>query len=304
MGYDPAASSSAHNLGAFSRIPYIAGDDVAGFAYSDLFAGPSLAWNQTFLSANESSWRWITADGFLGLAFASIAETATNTLVETLLQQRALDQPRFAIYYGKNLNDTGAQDGVLTVGGSHEETYVDAAQEGGLKWVALRKEDPYEVWRTRLRSVTVSVDAAPNSTHTTLPANSTAAAVFDTGAGRVSLPPELIRDVYAALGWSYDALVAGTQRMGCADLNASWAVTLSLGEEDVGFSLRGDEFTTPGAQCMPPLDDSGVQGFALVGAAFIKRHYSVWDLGGEGAGSFAPRIGFGRLRREYDWLYQ
>lgn len=327
--YNGSASSTGLDLGTSSSIPYLGGD-VTGETYKDVFStlDGTLEWNQTFLAVNESSWRFITADGFLGLGFSSIAEANTTTLVETLLWDGKLDEPRFGLYYGKNLANDGPQDGVLSLGGSHEDKYVD----GEVVYAPLTKTDTYELWRTPLRSVSVLVaqdPTNPNSTvethvgkmPTTHVANGTypdanvtwsmwgaGRAVFDTGAGRLSVPDEIIGAMYYNLGWDYDALLAGKQRFTCEAMNASWAVTLTLGEgapeDDVSFSLRGDEFLEPGVQCMPPFDPSGSSGFALVGGSFLQRYYSVFDFGSDKVAEYKPRVGFGRLKKEFDWKYQ
>ncbi|KAF1918640.1 aspartic peptidase domain-containing protein [Ampelomyces quisqualis] len=329
--YNASASSTSVDLDIPATIPFLGGD-VSGQTYQDTFSVPGddngLEWNQTFLSANTSTWRFITSDGFLGLGFSSIAEPNTSTLVETLLQQSALDSPRFGLFYGTNLRDTGPQNGVLTLGSSHENKYVD----GETIYTPLRKEDPYQLWRAPLRSVNVLVAQRPNlpnstvqiingklpttsltpgtfpRANTTWPMFGAGRAVFDTGAGRLSLPDEIIGAVYFNLGWNLTKLYSGEERMTCAHLNASWAITLTLGEaeqaNDVSFSLRGDEFTIPGDQCMLPVDASGATGFALVGAAFLRRVYSVWDFGAHNADGYEPRIGFGRLKPEWDYMYQ
>jgi saccharopepsin len=323
--YNVSDSSSSVDLSLPTRIPYLGGD-VVGRAIQDVFADEksTIEWNQTFLSVNESSWRFITADGFLGLGFSSIAENGTSTLVETLLWDDKLDETRFALFYGTNLADEGTQDGVLTIGGSHEDTYVD----GEVAYVPLRKEDPYQLWRAALRSVNVLVARGENSTvtihngeqptttdpsgtwpkaNTTWSMYSAGTAVFDTGAGRVSVPDEIIGAVYYNLGWNVTKLENGEERMECQHLNASWAISFTLGEgaeeDDVTFTIRGDEFTRPGDQCMPPVDNSGANGFALIGAAFLRRHYSVFDFGGSRVADYQPKIGFGRLKKEYDYMY-
>jgi|SRR5690242_8008733 len=325
--YSANASSTSQDLHAFSRIPYVAGDGVAGAAIRDVFStgDGSFEWNQTFLSANESSWRWITADGFLGLGFNSIAEANTSSLVETLLWDGQLDEPRFSLFYGTNLADEEEQNGVLTIGGGEEEKYV----EGEVVYAPLRKEDPYQLWRAPLRSINILVAREPNATvimktgslpdttdaegvwpsaNTTWPQWSVGTAVFDTGAGRIALPDENLAAVYFNLGWNLTKLMNGGERMECQHLNASWALTFTLGEgaeeDDVSFSIRGDEFTRPGDQCMPPFDNSGAPGFALIGAAFLRRYYSVYDFGATKVEEYAPRIGFGRLKKEWDWKYQ
>jgi saccharopepsin len=72
----------------------------------------------------------------------------------------------------------------------------------------------------------------------------------------------------------------------------------------VSFSIRGDEFVAPGDQCMPPFDPSGSGGFSLVGTAFLRRFYTVFDFGADKVEEYEPRIGFGRLKKEYDYMYQ
>ncbi|KAB8296221.1 hypothetical protein EYC80_009001 [Monilinia laxa] len=324
--YNGADSSTSVNLDSFSTIPYIAGDIVSGWAIQDVFsdADRSIEWNSTFLAVNQSAWRFITADGFLGLGFSSIAENKTTSLVETLLWQDKLDAPRFGLFYGTNLNDTGAQNGVLSIGASHEDKYVD----GETVYVPLAKEDPYQLWRVPLRSVNVLATHSPNSTITvhngrlpttndpagTYPKSNTSwpyysgRAVFDTGAGRISVPSEIIDAVYFNLGWNLTKLQTGLERMECHHMNASWALSFTFGEDgssvpDATFTVRGDEFITPGEQCMPPIDDSGANGFALIGVGFLRRYYSVFDFGGKRVESYAPRVGFGRLKKEFDYFY-
>jgi saccharopepsin len=243
QSYNANASSSAIELADSASIPYLGGD-IAGEIYQDVFSvgDAGLEWNQTFLSANQSSWRFITADGFMGLGFSSIAEPNTTTLVETLLQDGELDAPRFGLFYGTNLKDDGAQDGVLTLGGSHEDKYVD----GEVVYTPLRKEDPYQLWRAPLRSVHVLVARNPSDSNSTvevrngqlpttaLPAGTypdanvtwsmynSGRAVFDTGAGRLSVPDEIISAMYYNLGWNYTKLTHAEERMDCQHLNASW----------------------------------------------------------------------------------
>jgi saccharopepsin len=327
--YNASASSSAVDIGSSSSIPYLGGQ-VAGDVYQDMYSTPdgSLEWNQTFLSVNESSWRFITADGFLGLGFSSIAEQNTSSLVETLLWDGQLDAPRFGLFYGTNLTDDSAQGGVLTIGGSHEDKYVD----GEMVYAPLRKEDPYQLWRAPLRSINILVAQNPDNPNSTVeihngrlpttelpagtypPANTTwntfgsGSAVFDTGAGSFSLPEEFISAVYYNLGFNDTKLITHEETFECKHMNASWALTLTLGdgapEDDVSFSVRGDEFLRPGQQCMPPFQGSGSSGFALVGTGFLRRYYSVFDFGADKVEDYQPRVGFGRLKKEYDYLHQ
>jgi hypothetical protein len=118
----------------------------------------------------------------------------------------------------------------------------------------------------------------------------------------------MVDAAYEQLGWNQSKLISHEEVMECKHLNSSWAITFTLGEEDeaddVSFSLRGDEIYMPGEQCMPPFEGSGGEYFALLGAAFLQRHYSVYDFGGTNMFDYKPRIGFGRLKKEKDYLYQ
>ncbi|TGO42810.1 hypothetical protein BHYA_0005g00750 [Botrytis hyacinthi] len=323
--YNESDSSTSVNLDQYSSIPYIDGDILAGYVFSDVFSDDkeTLSWNQTFMAAEESSWRWITADGFLGLGFSSIAENKTTSLVETLLWEDKLDESRFALFYGTNLKNTGVQDGVLTIGGSHEDVYVD----GEVAYMPLRVETPYELWRAPLRSVSIlaarenqtvivnngklpSINAPANTypkANTTWSMYGEGTAVFDTGAGRISIPSSMANAFYYYLGWNLTKLYNGEERMECEHMNSTWAISFTFGEtadesNDVTFSIRGDEIFAPGEQCMPPVDDSGESTFSLLGTDFLKRHYSVFDFGGNRVENYQPRIGFGKLKEEYDYL--
>ncbi|KAE8839940.1 hypothetical protein HRS9122_06545 [Pyrenophora teres f. teres] len=285
--YNASASSSAVDMHIPAAIPYLGGK-VAGGTFGDVFGDPAsdVKWNQTFLSVNQSSFRFNTADGFLGLGFATIAEKNTTP---------------------------------------DEEKYAD----GPIIYTPLRKDKEYQLWRAPLRSVNVLVarnPSDPNSTveihngrlpttsspkgtfpsaNVTWPMFTSGSAIFDTGAGGLSLPKGILPGIYYNLGWNYTKLISHEERIECRHLNASWAITLTLGqgavEDDVSFSVRGDEFVSSG--CMPPFDS--VDGsLALVGMSFLRRHYSIFDFGSNKVETYAPRIGFGRLKKAYDYMYQ
>ncbi|EDU41698.1 Asp domain containing protein [Pyrenophora tritici-repentis] len=326
--YNASASSSAVDKHISAAIPYLGGN-VAGETFEDVFGDPAsdIQWNQTFVSVNQSSWRFITADGFLGLGFSTIAEKNTTTVVETLMQNDLLDAPRFSLFYGTNPSDNGTQDGALTIGGSHEEKYAD----GPIVYAPLKKEGEYQLWRTPLRSISILVARNPTDPNSTVEVHNgrlpttrvpegtwphanvtwnmftSGSAVFDTGAGSLSLPIVTLPGLYYNLGWNYTKLFeTHEERIECQHLNASWAVTLTLGdgapEDDVSFSIRGDEFFF-NHECMPPFDTTG-DSYALIGMSFLRRHYSVFDFGSNKVENYAPRIGFGRLKKAYDYMYQ
>jgi hypothetical protein len=322
--YIANASSTAEDQQADGTITYLGGE-VEGRAFQDIWSTPNsnLNWTGSFLAVNRSNWRFHPSDGLLGLGFSSIADPNTTPAVEYILWNGDLDAPRFSIYYGTNFGE-GKQDGVMTIGGSHEDEYVEGGEDG-MVYFPLRKEAPYQLWRGALRSINImtsnngSVDLHTGRYPTLAPAaivganktfdlNGQGTAVFDTGAGTLSIPDSMADAAYEQLGWNITKLMSHEEVMECKHLNSSWAITFTLGEEDeaddVSFSIRGDEIYKPGDQCMPPFEPSGGEYFALLGTAFLKRYYSVFDYGATNMFDYKPRIGFGRLKKEKDYLYQ
>jgi saccharopepsin len=289
------------------------GGVTSGYGVADVFSFPSApntTWKQTFLSADRSSWFWIPCDGFLGLAFSTIADANTSTLVETLMQDGLLDEPRFAIYYGKELNGTGdaAGEGVLTIGDSHEDIYVD----GNLTWVEplQRIDGEYQLWRTNMVSLAASTAVANGTTLNNFTMTSidfaNSWAVFDTGSGGITIPPSQVDPIYSSLGMNYTDILTGTHKPLCSEFNASWSVTFGFGNYSAPSSvtLRGDQLVRPGfanseEYCWPPFDKGDVEGFFLFGTPFLHQLYAVYDFGGNDVGSYSARVGFGQLKEEW-----
>jgi saccharopepsin len=303
-GYNQTASSTSNATGTYGSIDYLGGT-TAGAGMEDVFTFPSApdtVWRQTFLEAYQSSWSNIPADGFLGLAFSTISEANTTTLVETLLRAGKLDEPRFGLYYGTELENTGesAGEGRLTLGGSHEDKYV----EGDLVWTNLQLPDERaQLWRVSMLS---AVGTAPNKTQSTLNLSG-AWGVFDTGAGRISVPDRLIDDIYASIGMNWTAIIGGEHLPLCTEFTDAWSIELNMGDgpNPSTVVLTGDMLKKPGfatgeaKYCWPPFDPSGSDGLFLFGGDFLQMHYTVFDFGGFEPSTYKARIGVGALKDEY-----
>ncbi|KAI1343046.1 pepsinogen c [Xylariaceae sp. FL0016] len=304
-GYDSNASSSSFELGTYAEIRYLGGV-TSGRGVSDTFTVGNTSFQQFFMAADESNWSWMPADGFLGLAFSSIADAGTQTMVETMMQADLLDEPRFSIYYGKELNDTGnvPGDGVLTIGGSKEEKYVD----GDMTWLSLQKRNgAYQVWRSTMRSMTGSKQGV-NDTPVDTPLHfSTAWGVFDTGAGGITVPPLDVESIYRSIGWNYTAILKGDHIPLCTEFNNTWSVSFTFGDNDTNTStitITGDQLARPGFAyredaCNPPFDSGDTNGFFLFGTTLLQQFYTVWDFGAQYVNDYQPQLGFGNLKDEY-----
>lgn len=307
-GYDAASSSTADAMGTSTSITYLGGG-VSGDGIEDTFSLPSASnttWTQSFLSANQSSWSNIPSDGFLGLAFSTIADANTTTMVETLMQDGLLDQPRFGLYYSTELDDTnGPGNGTLTLGGSHEDVYVD----GNMTWAQLSAPDETaQLWRVNMQYLvgTKPHNTTSGSTKTTLPLSGSWG-VFDTGAGRISVPDPLIEGIYESIGMNYSAILAHDVIPLCEDFTDAWSVELNFGDSYIPttITLTGEMLKNPGfatgedKYCWPPFDPSGSSGLFLFGGNFLELFYTVFDFGGFTPAEYKARIGFGELKEQY-----
>lgn len=94
------------------------------------------------------------------------------------MQLGLLDQPRFAFYQGSSLstiaNPNPENNGVFTMGGSHEDVYAD----GPVQFFPM--QTPFEVFKAQFRSIDGSNQFANQSAHHTS-LTWTGDMVFDTG---------------------------------------------------------------------------------------------------------------------------
>ncbi|CAI4218967.1 unnamed protein product [Parascedosporium putredinis] len=281
LGYNPANSSTSETTGGYAYIEYLGGT-TAGPAIQDKFTLGCTAWDQ-----------------------------ASSPPPPPRGAEGLLDKPRFGLYYGTQIRDTNGApgDGVLTLGGSREDEFV----EGDLVTVPLEKSGDageYQVWRTGFSSVVGSRGVGDDSTVVDVETPLDYAwAVFDTGAGRTSLPRAETEAIYESIGWNFTAIMEGKHIPLCSEFNATWSVSFNLGPRDDPRTLvlRGDELAVPGFAgredaCWPPFDRSDYDGFALIGTTLLKKFYTVWDLGAEGTtnnADYKPAISLGRLRPEF-----
>lgn len=297
----------------YDEIDYLGGA-TGGPALRDVFRIGRTYWNQTFIAANQSSWSVMPSDGFFGLAFSSIAEPSTQTAVETLMQDGLLDEHRFAIYYGTEFNDTNGAPGkgVITVGGSEERKYVD----GPINWLPVQKDldgTVYQLWRSTLRKISGSRKVAPGQGSSFNGSVEWAAgqanSVFDTGSGGgISIPSAQVDAVYESIGWSFPAILNGSHIPLCSEFNSSWSVTFSYSDDGVRYhdlTFSGDQLARPGFAnradaCWPPFDAQyGSDSLVLIGQPILRLFYTIFDFGSTRVEDYKPRIGFGKLKKEF-----
>ncbi|EFX00006.1 pepsinogen c [Grosmannia clavigera kw1407] len=304
VGYNASGSSTSAAMNTTASADYLGGD-ISGSGFLDSFtlpSAPSAKWTQSFMSVDNSTWSTTAADGFLGLAFSTIDDAGTTSLVETLMQDGKLDKPRFGLYLGSETNDTGAGagSGLLTLGSSHETTYGN----GSLTWIGLQNPGPdAELWRTNIQYLVGTTSTGNRSTTQAIGDW----AVFDTGAGRISVPDELIDDIYASIGMNYTAIINGETIPLCEDFTDAWGLEVVLGSayDPQTVTVTGSMLKQPGfatgedKYCWPPFDTTGFGGLFLFGQEFLQNFYTVFDFGAFNTTAYNAQIGFAPLKEEY-----
>ncbi|KAH7264341.1 hypothetical protein FSOLCH5_010142 [Fusarium solani] len=301
-GYNVDNSTTGKLTGRWGEIEYFGGT-TAGLIANDVFKAGKVSWNQSFIAASQSSWGNIPGEGFFGLAFNSITVGAADTIMYTLVPK--LDAPKFGLYYGPASETAdGVGKGRLTLGASKASTYTD----GKLVKVPIVPTDgKYDVWASVINSATGSRTVNGKKIKKTTDLNA-GRVVFDTGAGRTSLPKGQIQAVYESIGMNWTAIIEDGYRPLCKDFNSTWSVSFAFGDANARnppvVTLTGDQLATPGfameeKYCWPPFDEGDYEGLTLVGKDILTKLYTVWDFGAKEEAKYKPTLSFGTLKKGF-----
>jgi hypothetical protein len=307
-GYNISESSTGKLTGQDASIDYLGGR-VAGPTVKEQFAAEGLTFEASFIAANESNWSSLAAAGFMGMSFGSIADGGATPLFETLMAEKLMDEPRFGIYYARADGDdtNGAPGkGVVTLGGSREDKYVD----GDLITIDITANNgDFDLWRSVLHTVTGSSKSS-NSTGSKKQdfAMNGATIVFDSGASSIQLPPGQLEEMYESIGMNWTAIIKGEHVPLCSEFTDDWSITLQLGfyGSEKNLTITGSQMALPGFAnrddaCWPPFEETSSDGFSLIGTRLLQNFYTVWDYSAfpEDGGYMSPKLSFGKLKAGY-----
>lgn len=204
-------------------------------------------------------------DGILGLGYDSISVQHTVPPVYNAINQGLLDEPKFAFHLGVEGED--GIGGTATFGGVDESLF-----EGKITYLPVRRK---AYWEVKFDSLAFGEDAAKLDI----------GAVIDTGTSLITLPSDLAEIFNAQIGaeksWSGQYTVDCAKRDGLPDL------TFTFDGYDFPISAY-DYILEVGGSCVStitPMDISEPVGpLAIIGDAFLRRYYSVYDIGHDAVG--------------------
>lgn len=261
--YDSSASSTYKKNGTSFEIRYGSGS-LSGFVSQDVVTiGDLKIKKQDFAEATEEpglAFAFGRFDGILGLGFDSISVNHIVPPFYNMINQGLLDEPVFAFYLGNTANGEG-DEAEAVFGGVDEAHYT-----GKMTYLPLRRKAYWEVDLDSIKFGDGSVELDNTG------------AILDTGTSLIALPSDLAellnKEMGAKKGYNGQYTIECEKRDSLPDMS---------------FTLSGKEFLiTPydyilevQGSCISSIFGMDFPGDPLIilGDAFLRKWYSVYDLG-------------------------
>ncbi|KAJ1927772.1 aspartic proteinase precursor [Tieghemiomyces parasiticus] len=272
--YDAEQSSTYKANGTAFAIQYGSGS-LEGYVSNDVFKiGGLTVKEQDFAEATKEpglAFAFGKFDGIFGLAYDTIAVNGIVPPFYHMVQQKLVDEPVFGFY----LSDTNANqgEGVMTLGGIDKSHY-----EGDLHYADVRRK---AYWEVEIEKATLG--------DVELPVENGGAAI-DTGTSLIALRTELAemlnKEIGAEKSWN------GQYTLDCSKLDSL---------PDLTFTFNGKKFPLTGHDYVLQVQGTCVSAFMgidlpdrladlwIVGDAFLRKYYTVYDLG-------KNRVGFAKAK--------
>jgi saccharopepsin len=264
--YDSSASSTYKKNGSDFEIHYGSGS-LTGFVSNDVFTiGDLKVKGQDFAEATNEpglAFAFGRFDGILGLAYDTISVNGIVPPFFQMVNQGLLDEPVFAFYL--NHDDEGSE---ATFGGVDKSRY-----KGDIEYIPLRRK---AYWEVDLDSIAFGDEIAELED---------TGVILDTGTSLNVLPTGLAELLNAEIGAK-------------KGYNGQYTVDCSKKSSlpDITFSLSGSNYSLPADDYILEVSGSCISTFqgmdipapagplAILGDAFLRRYYTVYDLGRNAVG--------------------
>ncbi|KAF3902852.1 Saccharopepsin [Arthrobotrys entomopaga] len=260
--YESSESSTYKKNGTTFEIHYGSGS-MEGFVSQDtLSIGDLTIKGQDFAEAVKEpglAFAFGKFDGILGLGYDTISVNKMVPPFYQMVNQKLVDEPVFAFYIAPE-----GTDSEVIFGGIDESHY-----KGDMTWIPLRRKAYWEV----------SFDALSFGDET-VEFGEEWGAILDTGTSLITLPSEyaemLNSEIGAKKGWNGQYTVECDKIPSLPDLSFRLGgKSFSISASDYTLQVQGSCISAITALDMP----KPVGPLAILGDAFLRKYYSVYDLG-------------------------
>lgn len=260
--YDSSASSTFKKNDTNFEIRYGSGS-LSGFVSNDVMTiGDIKIKNQDFAEATSEpglAFAFGRFDGIMGLGFDRISVNGIVPPFYQMVNQGLIDDAVFAFY----LSDADSDNSEVVFGGIDKSHYT-----GKITEIPLRRK---AYWEVDLDSISFGSETAELES---------TGVILDTGTSLIALPTDLAELLNKEIGAK-------------KSYNGQYTVDCSVRDTlpDVSFKLAGHDFAIGPYDYILEVQGSCISTFmgmdfpapvgplAILGDAFLRRYYSIYDLG-------------------------
>ncbi|KAI0554745.1 aspartic peptidase domain-containing protein [Xylaria curta] len=261
--YDSSSSSTYKKNGTDFEIRYGSGS-LSGFvSQDDVTIGDLKIKGQDFAEATSEpglAFAFGRFDGILGMGFDRLSVNGIVPPFYQLVNQKLIDEPVFAFYLN---SESGSDDSEVVFGGVDKDHYT-----GKITEIPLRRK---AYWEVDLDSISFGNEAAELDN---------TGVILDTGTSLIALPTDLAELLNKEIGAK-------------KGFNGQYSVECSARDSlpDITFKLSGYDFAISPYDYILEVSGSCISTFmgmdfpapvgplAILGDAFLRKWYSIYDLG-------------------------
>ncbi|KAI3316830.1 aspartic peptidase domain-containing protein, partial [Xylariaceae sp. AK1471] len=261
--YDSSSSSTYKKNGTEFEIRYGSGS-LSGFvSQDDVTIGDLKIKGQDFAEATNEpglAFAFGRFDGILGLGFDRISVNGIVPPFYQLVNQKLIDEPVFAFYLN---SESGSDDSEVVFGGVDKDHYT-----GKITEIPLRRK---AYWEVDLDSISFGGETAELDN---------TGVILDTGTSLIALPSDLAELLNKEMGAK-------------KSYNGQYTIDCSARDSlpDMSFKLSGYDFAITPYDYILEVSGSCISTFmgmdfpapvgplAILGDAFLRKWYSIYDLG-------------------------
>ncbi|CCC69126.1 hypothetical protein NCAS_0C01360 [Naumovozyma castellii] len=268
--YDHDASSSYKANGTKFAIQYGSGSLEGYISQDTLNIGDLTIPKQDFAEATSEpglTFAFGKFDGILGLAYDTISVDKVVPPFYNAIEQGLLDEKKFAFYLGDTKKDE-KNGGEITIGGIDESKF-----KGDIEWLPVRRK---AYWEVKFEGIALGDQYAALENH---------GAAIDTGTSLITLPSGLAEiintEIGAKKGWTGQYTLDCDTRDGLPDLTFNFnGKNFTISPFDYTLEVSGSCISA-----IMPMDFPEPMGpMAIVGDAFLRKYYSIYDLDNHAVG--------------------